>query len=85
MKYLETVTEMLFPNKFKHIIVIIVILVLTVTNVLTHQIASNAIDQSKMNASKIVPYKEYYMEHNVSQSDARQQFFEYGIKLIDGV
>ncbi|XP_055303476.1 uncharacterized protein LOC129569087 isoform X2 [Sitodiplosis mosellana] len=82
---------MLFSNqvdRFKqNVVIIFLVLVVYAPNVLLHndEIASNAIDQSKQNASvkKEMPFVEYYIEHNVSQRDAKRSFFEIGIKLLD--
>lgn len=69
--------------------IIFLVLVLYAPNVLMHndQIESNAIEQSKQNdsAKKQLPFVEYYIEHNVSQGDAKRSFFEVGIKLLNGV
>ena len=93
MKFEESADEMLFSNQVNRfrrnvVILFLVLVVCTAPNVLSHndQIASNAIDQSKHNASakKDLPFIEYYIEHNVSQRDAKRSFFEVGIKLLDG-
>lgn len=93
MKFEETADVMLFSNQVNRfrqnvVILFLVLVVCTAPNVLSHndQIASNAIDQSKYNASakKELPFIEYYIEHNVSQRDAKRSFFEVGIKLLDG-
>lgn len=91
MKLQETANEMLFPNKIDHfkqnVVIVFLVLATYAPNVLTRsdQIISNAIDQAKQNASmKKVPFIEYFIEHNVSQGDARRSFFDVGIKLLDG-
>lgn len=89
MKFQETAVEMLFSNKvdrFKQIIVIVLLVVMAyVPNVITN-IVPNTIDQPKPNTpTKEVPFHEYYIEHNVSEGAAKQSFFEVGVKLIDGV
>lgn len=77
-------------NRFRQNVVVIIFLVLVwyAPNVLTRndQIVSNAIEQSKQNASmkKQSTFVEYYIEHNVSQGDAKRSFFDVGIKLLDG-
>lgn len=69
------------------IVIVLLILVVNAQKVLARndQIVPNTINQSNQNASmKNVPYVEYYIEHNVSQGDAKRSFFEVGIKLMDG-
>lgn len=72
----------------QNVVIIFLVLVWYTPNVLTRndQIVSNAIEQSKQNASmkKQLPFVEYYIEHNISQGDAKRSFFEVGIKLLDG-
>lgn len=83
--------EMLCSNlvqRFKRIVIIALVLVFYATNVLTHsdQIAKNAIDPEKSsNITKKVPFEEYFIEHNVSQGDAKRSFLEVGVKLIEGM
>lgn len=82
---------MLISNKIvwfnQSIVIVFLVFILYAQNVLTYndQIDQNTIDRTNQNASKRVPYDSiYYMEHNVSQGDAKQSFFDIGIKLIDG-
>lgn len=80
-------------ERLKIIVIIALGLVLFASNVLSRsdQIAKNAIEPGNIapnsNATnlKTVPFVEYYIEHNVSQGDAKRSFFETGIKLIDGM
>lgn len=87
--------EMLCSNlveRLKILVIIALVLVLDASNVLSRsdQIAKNAIEPEKSSSNanatimKNVPFVEYYIEHNVSQGDAKRSFFETGIKLIDG-
>lgn len=92
VKLNETANEMLLKmfssqiDHFRRNIFVIITLVFTVyaPNVLTHsdQIISNTLDKT---STKKVPFVEYYIEHNVSQADAKRSFFDVGIKLLDGV
>lgn len=82
---------MLCTNLVEHLLSLVIITLVVVVlapNVLTRsdQIAKNAINQPKQNGSitKQVPFEEYFIEHNVSEGDARRSFLETGIKLIDG-
>lgn len=91
VKFWKTADEMLFSNQIdrfnQSVVIVMLVLVAYAQNVLTRsdQIASNTINPSNRNASvKTVPFVEYYIEHNVSQGDAKRSFFEVGIKLIDG-
>lgn len=79
-------------KRFKRNVIIAVVLVFYATNVLSRsdQIAKNAIDPEKSSNSnatitKKVPYEEYFIEHNVSEGDAKRSFLEIGIKLIEGM
>lgn len=85
----KSVDEMLCPNlveRFQSIVIATLFLVAYAPNVLIQSdvIAKNVINQPNQNASfaKKVPFEEYYIEHNVSQSDAKRSFFETGVKLI---
>lgn len=80
---------MLCPNlveRFQSIVIATLFLAAYAPNVLIQSdvIAKNVINQPNQNASfaKKVPFEEYYIEHNVSQSDAKRSFFETGVKLI---
>lgn len=79
-------------QRFKRIVIIALVLVFYATNVLSRsdQIAKNAIEPEKSSNSsatitKKVPFEEYYIEHNVSEGDAKRSFLEVGIKLIGGM
>lgn len=78
-------------ERLKIIVIIALVVVSYASNVLSRsdQIAKNAIEleKSSNNATimKKVPFVEYYIEHNISQGDAKRSFFEIGIKLIDGM
>lgn len=78
-------------ERLKIIVIIALVVVSYASNVLSRsdQIAKNAIEleKSSNNATimKKVPFVEYYIEHNISQGDAKRSFFEVGIKLIDGM
>lgn len=78
----------LIVQRFKRNVIIALVLVFYATNVLSRsdQIAKNAIEPGKSsNTTKQVPFEEYYIEHNVSEGDARRSFREVGIKLIEGM
>lgn len=73
-------------DRFQSIVIIALFIVVPIVLTRNDQIVQNAIDQHTQNASiKRVPFVEYYIEHNVSQDDAKRSFFEFGVKLIDGV
>lgn len=82
---------MLFSNQLdwfnQSYVIVLVVLAVYTPNALTHndQIVQNTIDQPNQNASREkLPYEEFYIEHNVSQGDAKQSFFNVGVKLLDG-
>lgn len=76
------------PNKVKmesiNVIIAIVVFLIPITFTLT---IPNTLEQSSngKNASKELPFVEYFMEHNVSQSDAKKSFFDVGVKLLEGM
>lgn len=78
-------------ERLKIIVIIALVVVSYASNVLSRsdQIAKNAIELEKSSSNatimKKVPFVEYYIEHNISQGDAKRSFFEVGIKLIDGM
>lgn len=87
-----------FGFAWKQLTIVIILLVLVVhdmhgmhlTNLLPNNndqiVKEQNFNQLHTNGSvKNVPFIEYFMEHNVSQSDAKQHFFETGIKLLDGM
>lgn len=80
------------PNKVKmkskNVIIILVVFSIMVHIPITSTLMiPNTLEPSAngKNASKQVPFVEYFIEHNVSQSDARKSFFEIGVKLMEGM
>lgn len=80
------------PNKVKMesinvIITVIVFLIMVHIPITFTLTVPNTLEQSSngKNASKELPFIEYFMEHNVSQSDAKKSFFEVGVKLLEGM
>lgn len=77
-------------QRYKRIVIIALVLVFYATDVLSRsdQIARNAIDPEKSSnssATKKVPFEEYFIEHNVSEGDARRSFLEVGVQLIESM
>lgn len=76
------------PNKVKmeliNVIIAIVVFLIPTTFTLT---IPNTLEQSSNGkiASKEMPFVEYFMEHNVSQSDAKKSFLDVGVKLLKGM
>lgn len=82
------------PNKVKMesinviilntVVVFLIMVHIPITFTLT---IPNTIEPSSngKNASKELPFVEYFMEHNVSQSDAKKSFFDVGVKLLEGM
>lgn len=78
-------------ENLRNIVIVALVIVSYASNVLSRsdQITKNAIEPEKSsnNATimKKVPFVEYYIEHNISQGDAKRSFLETGIKLLDGM
>lgn len=80
------------PNKVKmesiNVILTVVVLSIMVHIPITFTLKiSNTLERSSngKNASKELPFEEFFMEHNVSQSDAKKSFFDVGVKLLEGM
>lgn len=75
-------------KRLQCIVIATLVLVVYAPNVFTRsdEIAKNSINTPNQNASrsKEKTYEEFFIEHNISQADARRSFFETGFKLIDG-
>lgn len=73
-------------KRLQNIVIATLVLVVYAPNVFTRsdEIVKNSINTPNQNASKSKPFEEFFIEHNISQTDARRTFFEIGIKLIDG-
>lgn len=74
-------------NRFKSNFVITLLIIVTYAPHASSRndpIVANAIEQSQNASNKKVPFVEYYIEHNVSQGDAKRSFFDVGVKLLDG-
>ncbi|XP_031628179.1 uncharacterized protein LOC116343973 [Contarinia nasturtii] len=84
---------MLFSSQIDHFrknvfVIIALVFTLYMPNVFTRsdRIISNTLDPiAKQNASVkgVQEVVEYFIEHNISQGDAKRSFFEVGIKLLD--
>lgn len=73
-------------KRFQSIVIIALVLVVPIVLTRNDQIVQNVIDHQNQNASmKKVPFVEYYIEHNVSQTDAKSSFYKFGVKSINGV
>lgn len=71
------------------VILVFLTIILNIPNILTQndQIVINMSDKQNRNASihNKVPYEEFFIEHNISQEDAKRNFQEIGIKLLEGM
>lgn len=88
--------KMEFRNAIKffkqNIVIVLLVLVMQhycihIPNVLSNndKIVAEQPTTNRNGSDKQVPFVEYFIEHNVSQSDAKKRFFEIGIKLLEGM
>lgn len=70
------------------IINVVVFLIIIVHTPITFTLTiSNTLEPSskEMKTPKELPFVEYFMEHNVSQKDAKKSFFDVGVELLEGM
>lgn len=73
-------------NSLQQIIVIVIIVNLNINKVFTDDRIGNTKPYSTKQSDpvKSLPFEEYFIEHNISQTDAKKSFNDVGVKLLSG-